>query len=126
MLKTIALWFGVVFVAVGLLGFWEPATPRGQLLGIFEVDALHNWVHLLTGLVGIVIGFSTEVAARLFFQIFGIVYAVVAVLGFFYGHNALLGVMAHDWADAWLHVAIAAFALYFGYGYRRGHRRAAV
>lgn len=122
MLKTIAMWFGVVFIVVGLLGFWEPAVPRGQLLGIFEVDALHNWVHLLTGIVALAVGFSSEHASRLFFQIFGIVYAVVAVLGFFYGNAALLGVMAHDWADAWLHVAIAAFALYFGYAYHPRHR----
>lgn len=122
MLKSVAIWFGVVFIAIGLLGFWEPVVPRDQLFGLFEVDVLHNWVHLLTGVIAVIVGFVSVGASRLFFQIFGVVYAIVAILGFFYGDAALLGVMAHDWADAWLHVAIAVFALYFGYGYRPRER----
>lgn len=125
MLKTIAVWFGVVFIAVGILGFWDPVVPGDQLFGLFAVGPLHNWVHLITGLVALVAGLSSTRASRTFFQVFGIVYAVVAVLGFFYGNSPLLGIMAHDWADAWLHVAIAVFALYFGYGYR-ARRKAAV
>lgn len=118
-MKTIAIWFGVIFIVVGLLGFWEVVAPGGMLLGIFEVGPLHNWVHLLTGIVALIAGFVSWGASRLFFQVFGIVYALVALLGFFYGDEALLGIMAHNWADVWLHVAIAAVALYFGFGTRR-------
>ena len=51
-----------------------------------------------------------------FFKIFGVVYGLVAVLGFFAGDQPLLGIIAHNMADMWLHVAIAAVSLYLGFG----------
>jgi hypothetical protein len=47
-----------------------------------------------------------------------VIFALVALLGVFYGDAALAGVIAHNWADVWLHVVIAAVALYLGFGYR--------
>jgi hypothetical protein len=119
MLKTYALWFGVIFLIIGVLGFFPPLAPNGMLLGIFHVDALHNIVHLLTGGVALGVAAAGERASRMYFQIFGVIYAIVALLGFVYGNTPLLGIMAHNWADVWVHVAIAAVALYLGFGYRR-------
>jgi len=51
----------------------------------------------------------------MFFQVFGIVYAAVAALGFFYGDALLLGVVSNNVADTWLHVVIAVIALYLGF-----------
>jgi hypothetical protein len=116
MLKKAAIALGVVFVAVGLLGFVSAVTPNGKLLGVFEVNTAHNLVHLATGVVALLVGFVSEAAARLFFQVFGVIYAVVAALGFFYGNQPLLGVVANNMADAWLHVVIAVVALYLGFG----------
>ena len=116
MLKRIAMIFGVVFVIVGALGFVPAVTPNGRLLGIFEVNALHNIVHLATGVVAIVAGTMSDKASRMFFQVFGIIYGLVAVLGFVNGDQPLLGVLANNLADAGLHVVIAAVALYLGFG----------
>jgi Domain of unknown function (DUF4383) len=116
MLKKIAIAFGIIFIVVGLAGFVSAVTPDGRLLGYFEVNAAHNIVHLATGIVAVIVGFMSDKAARLFFQIFGIVYALVAVAGFAMGNQPLLGLVANNAADTWLHVAIAIVALYLGFG----------
>jgi hypothetical protein len=107
--------FGVVFVLVGILGFIPAFTPDGHLLGIFEVNGVHNMIHLLSGVAALALS-RTPKNARLYFQIFGIVYGLVTVLGVFYGDNDLLGVVGHNVADIFLHLIITAAALYFGFG----------
>ena len=107
--------FGIVFVLVGILGFIPAFTPGGNLLGIFEVNAAHNWVHILSG-VAALIAMSSHKNSRLYFQVFGIVYGLVTLLGIFAGDNALLGILAHNVADIFLHALITAAALYFGFG----------
>ena len=51
MVKTMAVLFGVVFLVVGILGFVPAVTKDDMLLGIFHVNAAHNCVHLLSGVV---------------------------------------------------------------------------
>ncbi len=115
-LKRIAVIFGIVFVIVGVLG-WVPAVnPGGKLLGIFDVNAAHNVVHLATGVLAIIVGAMGEKDSRVFFQAFGVIYGLVAVLGFFYGDAPLLGIVANNAADSVLHVVIAVVALYLGFG----------
>ena len=115
-LKKIAVIFGVVFVAIGVLG-WVPAVnPGGKLLGLFDVNAAHNVVHLATGIIAILVGMSSDKASKMFFQVFGVIYALVAVLGFYSGDQPLLGIVANNAADSVLHVVIAVVALYLGFG----------
>src|SRR4029077_4887231 len=115
-LKTIAVIFGVIFVAVGALGWIPAVNPGGKLLGLFDVNVAHNLVHLATGIVAIVVGMMSDKASKLFFQVFGVVYALVAVLGFVSGDQPLLGIVNNNAADTWLHVVIAVVALYVGFG----------
>lgn len=122
-IKRIAIIFGVIFVVVGILGFvpgvtsFMPDEEHGRLFGAFAVDTLHNLVHIATGVVAIACGIASDTASRNYFKIFGVIYAVVAVLGFFYGKAPLLGLMANNVADAVLHTAIAAVALFLGFGH---------
>jgi hypothetical protein len=53
--------------------------------------------------------------SQTFFKIFGIIYGVVAILGFFYGDDALLGIVANNTADTWLYVALVVVMLFFGF-----------
>ncbi|MCK9530269.1 MAG: DUF4383 domain-containing protein [Gammaproteobacteria bacterium] len=124
MLMKAATWFGIIMLVVGILGFIGPLTPNGLLFGLFAVDGLHNTVHLLTGAVAVWVGLTSERASRLYFQIFGIIYGVLFLIGLAAGNSPLLGVMAHNWADVWLHLAITAFALYMGFFYRVSYRKA--
>jgi len=112
-MQKLARVFGYVFVAVGVLGFVPGVTSGGQLLGIFQVDTLHNIVHLLTGVLALVAASGAGTNARLYFQVFGVVYALVTVLGFLSG--SVLGMVTNG-ADNVLHLVIAAVALYVGFG----------
>lgn len=114
-LKRIAMVFGIVFVAVGLLGFVPALNPGGKLLGLFAVNPAHNLVHLATGVVAIIVGFASGKASRIFFQVFGVVYAAVAVMGVINGDQPLLGLIPNNQADTGLHVVIALVALYLGF-----------
>ena len=115
MLKKIGLAFGVIFVLVGLAGYVPALTPDGKLLGVFAVNGAHNLVHILTGVIAIAIAVASPANMAAFFKIFGVVYGLVAVLGFLAGDQPLLGIIAHNMADMWLHVVIAAVSLYLGF-----------
>ncbi|HKP03649.1 MAG TPA: DUF4383 domain-containing protein [Chthoniobacterales bacterium] len=117
MAKTMAILFGVVFLVVGILGFVPAVTKDDMLLGIFHVNAAHNCVHLLSGVVALICGMAGVGASRLYFKIFGLVYGAVAVLGFLNPgeHTMLLGLISNNTADTWLHVAISAVSLIVGF-----------
>ncbi len=123
MLKTASLIFGIFFIVAGVGGFLPalaPAMGDGRMLfGIFMVGPVHNAIHLASGAAALICSFAGAVAARKYFQIFGIVYLLVALIGFVYGNNPLLGMVEHNKADIGLHLAIAAIALFLGFGGRR-------
>ena len=98
---------------VGILGFVPGLAPGGMLLGLFEVNALHNIIHVVTGIAGLWAA-STAANSRLFFKVFGIVYGLVTILGIIMGGN-ILGLIMINTADTLLHVAITALALYAGF-----------
>lgn len=111
MTTTLAWVFGVVLTLVGILGFVPGITADGMLLGIFEVDMLHSIVHIVSGLAALAAAWGMY-SSKLYFQVFGVVYAVVAILGFVTG-GALL--FMTNMADNLLHLVIAAAALYVGF-----------
>ena len=119
MLKTAAIIFGIFFLVAGIGGFVPALAPQhgdgAMLFGIFMVGPVHNVIHIASGVAALICGMMGAGAARKYFQIFGIVYALVAVIGFFYGNTRILGVMEHNVADIGLHIAIAAVALYLGF-----------
>ena len=115
MIKTFGIIFAVVFILIGILGFIPVLAPGGKLLGLFEVDALHNIVHLLSGILAGAAVLSGDIKyMKLYFQIFGIVYALVTILGFVLSGN--LYFMMVNMADNILHLVIAAASLYIGFG----------
>jgi hypothetical protein len=103
MAKTLSKVFGVVFLVIGVLGFFND-----PLLGLFEVDTVHNIAHIVLGLVLLAapgVGALRGVA---------VVYLVLAVLGFLMvdGDGELLGLVHVNAADNWLHLVLA--VLLFG------------
>ena len=120
MVKSFALLFGIVFLVVGILGFLPAATHdvngMPMLLGIFHVNTVHNIVHLASGAVFLLCGMAGPGPARTFFKIFGLVYALVAVLGFMNPAGPLLGMISNNPADNYLHTALAAVMLFLGFG----------
>lgn len=112
MVTTLAKVFGVVFILIGILGFIPGITSDGHLLGIFEVDAVHNIIHLLTGIIAFAVASSVH-GSRVFFKVFGIIYALVMILGFVTGD--VLGLIHVNLADNVLHLIIAVVALWAGF-----------
>lgn len=112
MLQRIAMVFGVVFILVGLAGLFVPggmamhAGPDpapGMLLGMFPVNLLHNIVHCLVGVWGLVASRSFA-GAKMYMQIAGVVYIVLAVLGFVL--PTTFGLIPIGGADIYLHAVL--------------------
>ena len=118
MLKKFAKIVGIVFIVVGILGFIPGITYRQNLLGIFHVNTLHNLVHLATGLIAYLVSRSSMRAAQLYFQIFGIIYAIIGFMGFGYGNRDIMGILANNMADTWLHLIIGVVFIYCGFLYK--------
>ena len=104
--RTIALLFGYVFLAVGVLGFVMNPT-----LIAFGVNALHNIVHLASGVVLLLGAYAASGRnARTVNLTFGAVYLVVALLGFV-APGVTAALLASDadafpFADAILHAVL--------------------
>lgn len=131
MLKKLSAVFGIVFVLIGVLGFVPAFVPDGRLLGLFQVDAVHNLIHLLSGAAALAAAATSARYAKLYFQVFGVVYAIVAIGGFlpflqFGDDMKLLGLTHVDMADNLLHVVIAAAALYIGFALPADDHKATV
>lgn len=83
---------GAVFLLVGVLGFVPGITANfdqlhfaghhseAMLLGLFQVSALHNIVHLLFGAAGLMLA-RTATGARSFLLYGGVIYLVLFVYG---------------------------------------------
>ena len=107
--------FGIVFLAVGILGFVPGVTNNEMLLGIFMVNTAHSVVHIVSGAIFLIASMSGAGAARIWFQIFGVIYAVVAILGFMNPSGPLLGMISNNPNDTYLHVVLAVLMLAIGF-----------
>lgn len=119
--RLVATIFGAVYLLVGLLGFAVTggvnfiATEGGLLLGIFEVNPLHNIAHLLIGAALLIAGLSSIAAARTVNTVVGAVYLLLGIVGFFIADSAL-NILALNTADHFLHLASAIVLLGAGLG----------
>lgn len=106
MAKTLALLFGIVFVLVGILGFVP--NPIVGSMGLFQTNHLHDLVHLLVGVVLVIVAMSAPEKSGSWLKIFGVIYLILAVIGFLLVPNGgmLLGLVTMNMADHWLHVVL--------------------
>ncbi|TAL21182.1 MAG: DUF4383 domain-containing protein [Frankiales bacterium] len=117
LIQTAALLVGATFVLVGLLGFVPGITTSfdelsfasndsgAELLGIFQVSVLHNLVHLLFGVVGLVMAKSVS-GAKLFLVGGGAVYVVLFVYGLVIDLGSAANFVPVNEADNYLHLVL--------------------
>jgi len=103
--KNITIAFGSVFVLVGVLGFIP--NPLVSSVGLFEVNAMHNLVHLFTGAAFLFGGLVLEGKEDITLKTVTAAYFGVALLGFLTSGDTLLGLVHINEADRWLHLGLA-------------------
>lgn len=119
--RLVATIFGAVYLLVGVLGFTVSGqagfidTEGGLLLGIFEVNPLHNIAHLLIGAALLIGGLSSTEAAKTVNTVVGVVYLLLGIVGFFIVDSAL-NILALNTADHVLHLGSAIVLLGAGLG----------
>ncbi len=116
-LQLAALVVGAVFLLVGVLGFVPGITTsydtmqlvghesEAKLLGIFQVNILHNIVHLLFGVVGVPAS-RTWGGARAFLLYGGAIYLVLWIYGLVIDLDSPANFVSLNTADHWLHLAL--------------------
>ncbi|WP_295125114.1 DUF4383 domain-containing protein [uncultured Leifsonia sp.] len=122
--RLVATIFGAVYLLVGLLGFAFTggvgfvAAKGGLILGIFEVNPLHNVAHLLIGAALLIAGLTRVAAAKAVNTTVGAVYLLLGIVGFFLvGTGA--NILALNTPDHFLHLVSAIVLLGVGLGAER-------
>jgi hypothetical protein len=114
-----ALAVGAVYTLIGVIGFFitgfsDFAAHTGQTLLGFEINGLHNVVHLLIGVAGLALGRTLSGA-----RTYGLLLAVGYGAAFLYGLFAVgkdWDFLSLNWPDNWLHLlsALAGVAIVAG------------
>lgn len=118
-LRTAAKLVGIVFLLVGILGFVPGITSNydelelagrnshAELLGLFEVSVLHNIVHLLFGVAGLVLA-RTYDGARNYLIGGGALYLLLLVYGLLIDvePGSKADFVPFNVADNWLHLGL--------------------
>jgi hypothetical protein len=117
MVKIGAAVFGIIFLVLGILGFVPGASTQLEglphLFGIFAHDAIHNIVHILTGIIGLLTA-SSDRYAKWYLQIFGIIYVLIAIAGFLQG-DTVVGLFTVNMAGNILHLGLGIGLLTAGF-----------
>jgi hypothetical protein len=121
--------FGVVYVLVGLLGFvytglsdFAGTNTDDKILGIFEVNPLHNIAHLLIGALLLFSAQKGVAAARGSNILVGAVYLLLGVVGLFI-LDSDLNILSLNSADNVLHLGSAVLLLGVGLSQDKNVRR---
>ena len=123
---TLASVFGIVFLLVGISGFFAAPPPvdapplqmnhgHGMALGLFPINTLHNVVHLLFGALGLMAARGILMGARTYFQFLAVSYALLAVLGAIPATESTFGLIPIYGNDVWLHAVVALAAGVIGF-----------
>jgi hypothetical protein len=120
--RTPAQWYcllaGIALLLAGIFGFISDSSfetgdgiQGDRFLG-FEVNAIHNIIHLASGLV-LLAASPKRASARAVALGFGLVYGLVAIIGLIDGED-VLGLIPINSADNLLHIALAALGILTG------------
>ena len=117
--QRVARIMGIAFVLVAVLGFITSGTSMEadpehapRLLRVFPVNLMHNLVHLLFGVWGLVAAQRFD-PARTFLRGAGILYLGLVVLAFV--TPTLFGTTPIGSNNIWLHALLGLTMTYFGF-----------
>ena len=105
--RTFAMIFGIVFLAVGVLGFVPGVVQNSMGEGL-------NQHGMLLGLWGLAASRSLGGAVA-YFKVVAIAYALLTILGLIPSTAYLFNMIPLGGNDVYLHAALALVAAYFGF-----------
>ena len=121
--RTPAQWYcllaGISLLLAGILGFFVNSAFNtggnidGDNLILFEVNGIHNLVHLASGAV-LLAASPKRASAKTVAIAFGAVYGIVTIIGLIDGQT-VLGLLPVNAADNVLHIALSALGLITGF-----------
>lgn len=126
--RLFSLVIGIVYLLIGIVGlipafYTSPpaGAPQvnvtasyGYLLGQFPVNILHDAVHIIIGLAGLLAA-GRLASARVYSQTLFAVYGLLTFAGFIPQLDTIFGLVPIFGSDTWLHAATAVIAAYFGF-----------
>ena len=113
--QTVALVFGAIYTLVAVIGFFVAKTfatndsKNGDILGLFQVNHLHNLVHLLIG-VALIAASRRHDSARGANLAVGATYVLVGIIGLFVIDKSI-NILSVNGADNGLHLLSGAALL---------------
>jgi hypothetical protein len=115
--QMVALIFGAIYLVVGVLGFLpflggSYTMTNHTLLGLFDINLLHNLVHIVIGIAGLAAAASVA-NSKMFCQVVGVILLLLGVLGVFVANP--LGLLHIGGLDIALHLVSGAVLAYFGF-----------
>ena len=117
--KTAALLVGIIFLLVGILGYFPNPIIGHSDDAIFHADSTHNMVHIISGVLFLIVAMASPASAGMFLKVFGIVYLVLGVYGLLTigdsGTTELLGFLTVNGADNYLHIALGILIFLLGF-----------
>jgi hypothetical protein len=108
--KSLATLIGVIFIAVGILGFIDNPIVGDSEKAIFHADKLHNIVHIASGVLFVLFAMGSSSGAKSFMIFFGLVYLALGVIGLINfgtsGMGKIFGVLHVNGNDNLLHIGL--------------------
>ena len=108
--KSASLIIGIIFIAVGILGFIVNPVVGESTDAIFHADPVHNCVHIISGVLFLIFAFAAPGSAGFFLKLFGVVYFLLGVIGMATIGDSemikLLGFLHVNGADNYLHIGL--------------------
>ena len=115
--QSATLWIAGVFLLVGVLGFIPGFTTEydqmgfvstdsgAMLFSVFAVSVLHNIVHVLFGVAGLVLA-RTWSDARGYLVVGGVIYLLLWLYGLLIAQRGGASFVPLETADNWLHLVL--------------------
>lgn len=115
--RVFALLIGLLFLVLAVFG-WIFHPTAGTLFGVFHTGTARNVLSSATAVLALLAAFAGNKPARIFNQIFGIVYLAIGILGFipaFSRGGVLFDFLHVNVGDNLLDIVLGAISLYLGF-----------
>jgi hypothetical protein len=117
--KTAAILLGLVFLAVGLLGYVDNPIISSSDKAMFHTDSIHNIVHIASGALFLLLALAAPGSVGGFLKLFGLIYLVIGIVGMIQIGSQdmmkLFGFLMVNKLDNYLHIALGIIIFLAGF-----------